>query len=311
MNPPLPNSNNNGHLMNNLFTPATRLAVACAIALPMLLSTAHAAQPVQQSYASAEQATEALAAAWHEGQRTALLKVFGPVGWKLVSSNDPVAEQEARERLAAEYDSAHRLETVGPHTARLIVGTDEFPYPVPILEHNGRWRFDTAAGIDEILDRRVGRNELDAIAVCRAYVEAQREYAAADHVGHRYASKLVSADGSHDGLYWPVTDGEVASPIGPLMARAAAEGYGRASGKTLTPYHGYYYRMLSHPAGGRPAGAPGFALIAFPARYGNSGVLSYIVSEDGVVYAKNLGPGTDRVARQMTLYQPDPSWSLP
>jgi hypothetical protein len=285
---------------------------------------ARAAAPGQQTFASPEQAAEALAAAWRSDSKPDLVKIFGPAGVKLVSSGDEVADKNAKEQLAAAYDAQHSIVGIGDKKAQLIIGKEEFPFPIPLVKRGNAWRFDTQAGAEEILDRRIGRNELNAIGVCRAYIEAQREYAAKDRSGngpHEYAMKIASADDRHDGLYWQAKQGEEESPLGPLIASAADEGYSSAGKEAmLSPYHGYYYRILTRQGPHAPGGAlnyvakdrmtEGFSLVAYPAEYGNSGIMTFIVNQDGIVFEKNLGPHTAKIARQMTQYDPDRSWKI-
>lgn len=278
-----------------------------------------------RSFVSPEQATDALVTAARADRTADLLAILGPDGRKLIFSGDPVADRDGREEFVAAYDKAHKIETPDEGRAVLVIGEDEWPLPIPIVRHDGAWRFESKAGEQEILNRRIGRNELSAIEVCRAYVDAQREYATKDrnHDGLlEYARKFVSSKGKRDGLYWPATAAEEASPLGPLVASARAEGYGRKeSGGKRAPYHGYYYRILTGQGKDAPSGAHdylirghmigGFALVAFPARYGSSGVMTFIVNQDGVVYQKNLGPNAAKIARTMTTYNPDASWKTP
>lgn len=296
------------------------LAFGIAVALPP--SSARAVAPAQQSFSSPESAVAALVAANRADDTAALLKILGPRGRKLVISGDPVADRQGRSRFVAAYGRQHSIERQGADKAVLLIGETRWPFPIPLVAQKKRWRFDTAAGAREILARRIGRNELDAIEVCRAYVDAQRDYAAKDRTGdglREYAQKFGSTPGKHDGLYWPVKQGEEASPLGPLVAEAHAEGYG-GRGKHA-PYHGYYYKILTKQGRHAPGGAHdylahghmigGFALVAYPAQYGASGVMTFIVNQDGVVHEKNLGPRTATIARQMTSYDPDPSWRTP
>jgi len=279
-----------------------------------------ASQP-QQNFNSPEQAAAALADAWHNGSTQSLVNIFGSGGLKLVSSGDPVAEKNARSHFAEEYAISHKFENIDTNKVLLIIGKDDFPYPIPLLKQGNRWHFDIKSGAEEIISRRIGRNELNAINVCRTYVEAQREYALKKHAetGHAaYATKIVSSTGQHDGLYWTAANGAEISPLGPLFASAAAEGYTPSDIQKQTPYHGYYYKILTRQGRDAQGGAheyldkqqmtKGFALIAFPAKYGDSGVMSFIVNQHGVVYEKNLGPDTSRVARQIESYNPDTSW---
>ncbi len=301
---------------------STVIAVLSLTTVP--LAAVHAAEAGQQAFVTPEQAADALAAAWRAGGRAELLRIFGPAGVKLVVSGDRVAEKAARTRLASEYEARHRVEYDGEQRAVLLIGADEFPYPIPLVRRAGAWIFDTQAGAQEILDRRIGRNELNAIEVCRAYVEAQRDYASKDRLGdglREFATRISSTDGRHDGLYWPAAEGGEESPFGPLIAGAEAEGYQAASVGARAPYHGYVYRILTRQGANAPGGQSdymanghmtrGFALVAFPAQYGNSGVMTFIVNQDGIVFEKNLGPDTAALARRIDSYDPDSTWKIP
>jgi hypothetical protein len=209
--------------------------------------------------------------------------------------------------------------------ATLALGADGWPFPIPLVKQNGRWWFDTAAGSEEILDRRIGRDEMGAIAVCQAYVAAQREYAGQDRVGDGvlgYAQFLRSTPGRHDGLFWPAQPGEELSPLGPLIAQARVEGYHHSASMLndeLAPYHGYYFRILTRQGKHAPGGRynyvingrmiAGFALVAWPAVWGNTGVMTFVVNQQGQVYQKNLGPKTAQLAKNITTYDPDDSWT--
>jgi len=309
------------------FAGATLVALSLSLPLTMgvanaaIKASANSASGKQQTFDTPEQAAVALAAAWHGGSKPALLAIFGRGGMKLVSSGDPVAEKSAAARLAAEYDTAHKIEEIDAQKVLLLLGAGEFPYPIPIVKQGNVWRFDTLAGEQEIIDRRIGRNELNAIRACRTYVDAQREFAAGEATGngkHIYAAKVVSSTGLHDGLYWPTKEGEAQSPLGPLFAVAAAEGYGAPDAGPNAPYHGYHYKILTQQGADAQGGAAsylehgrltkGYALVAFPAKYGDSGVMTFIVNQYGIVYEKNLGPDTPRIAQKMTAYDPDRSW---
>jgi len=278
-----------------------------------------------ETFASPQQAAETLSAAWRADGVTGLLKIFGPGGRNLVTSGDPVAERMTRERFAASYDQQHRIELQGSDEAILVIGKDDWPYPIPIVREGSAWRFDLKAGIQQVLDRRIGANELHAIAVSRAYVEAQREFAAGRRLAGQpveYAQQLASSNHKHDGLYWPVGAGEKQSPLGPLVATAEANGYGLPPASAGDPraFEGYYFRILKGQGGYAPGGARsyvttgrmtgGFALIAFPARRGDSGVMTFLVNQSGIVFQKDLGPSTTRLARQITLYDPDRTWRI-
>jgi len=299
-----------------------RLLVLGILAAGCNIPAVVAAGGAPQAFASPEQAVEALVAAARDNDPAKLLEIFGPAGKDLVSSGDRIADKEARARFVEHYRQGSKIARETADKATLVIGADEWPFPIPLVEQRGAWHFDTPAGAQEILNRRIGRNELNAIEVCRGYVQAQRDYAADRDSGHEpleYAQKFVSTDGRHDGLYWPVRPGEKASPIGPQMASARAEGYGAAGQKgKRSPYHGYYYKILMRQGPAAPGGARdyvsggrmtgGFALIAFPAKYGDSGVATFIVNQDGLVYEKDLGRDTARVAAAIAEFNPDSTW---
>ncbi|MFI4868133.1 MAG: DUF2950 domain-containing protein [Steroidobacterales bacterium] len=290
------------------------------------LGTAVAAAPApQQLFRSPEQAVDALVEANRDNRVAVLSRILGPAGSQLIHSGDPVADRSGRAHFVAAYDAAHRIELESADKAVLIVGTEDWPLPIPLVRNHSGWRFDTPAGEREILDRRIGRNELNVIEVCRTFVQAQREFAAlqaASGARAEFAQHFMSRRGRHDGLYWPTAADEPESPLGPLLAQARAAGYATepAHGKSV-PYHGYYYRMLTGQGSHAPGGARnyivdghmsgGFALLAYPAIYGDSGIMTFIVDQDGIVYQKNLGPDTARNAPRITRYDPDPSWHAP
>jgi hypothetical protein len=248
-----------------------------------------------------------------------------PRGAKLIRSGDPVADREGRERFVAAYDQAHRIQYDGSDRAVLFVGGEDWPLPIPLVRSDGGWRFDTKAGEQEILDRRVGRNELNVIEVCRAYVQAQREYASlqvSTGSAREYAQHFMSQPGMHDGLYWRPTAEEKESPLGPLVAQARAEGYlSEPSHHEPRPYFGYYYKILTRQGPHARGGArdyisadgrmtSGFALLAYPALYGNSGIMTFIVNQNGIVFERNLGPHTTAIARTIEQYDSGPSWRV-
>jgi hypothetical protein len=281
-----------------------------------------ASAPAPESFGSPEQAVAALVAAARANDAAELIRIFGPTGTELVSSGDNVADRDARARFVARYAAQQQILRDSANKATLAVGAEEWPFPIPLVREGGLWHFDPAAGAQEILDRRIGRNELNAMEVCRNYVRAQREYAAdleLEKLPAEYAQKFVSSPGRHDGLYWPTGPGEKLSPIGPQMAHARAEGYGTAeAGGPHEPYHGYYYRILMRQGPSAPGGARdyinnghmtgGFALLASPAKYGNSGVMTFVVNQAGIVFQKDLGPDTASVAGAMTMFDPDQTW---
>jgi hypothetical protein len=280
------------------------------------------AGPEQKTFASPAEAAQAFADALSANDTQSAQAILGPEGEKLLHSGDAVADRKAAQRFLGAYAKQHRLEQRSEEMAILHVGEQDWPFPIPIVRKNGAWLFDTAAGADEILNRRIGRNELNAIQVCLAVVDAQREYASTDHDGsgvRAFARRLVSTPGKKDGLYWPSGSAEQPSPLGPLVARAAEEGYPTSApaGKRV-PYHGYYYRMLTGQGGDANGGAydylvdnrmvGGFALVAYPARYKVSGIMTFIVNHDGTVYEKDLGQDTSELARSMTTFNPDEIW---
>ncbi len=297
---------------------AARRATLIALAA-MFLASGGALAAAQTRFPDPEHAVEALVAALRANNVAKIELILGPGSGKLVNSGDPVADRNGRAHFVAAYDTHHRIDRAGDK-AILIIGENDFPMAIPIVASHGSWRFDARAGREEILDRRIGQNELNAIEVCRAYVEAQREYASEDRTGSgflEYAQHFVSRPGKHDGLYWPVAAGAAESPFGPLMAKARAAGYGHKG----TPYHGYFYKILTAQGPHAPGGARdyivrghmigGFALVAFPAKYGDSGVMTFVVDRSGVVRQKNLGRDSATIARAMTRYDPDASWTIP
>ena len=290
---------------------------------PATQQPAAAAKPAPappRRFGSAEEATQALVAAVRAGNVDEMVRILGRDGRALVSSGDPVADRQARERFLEAYDAANKLVADGGTTV-LHVGQDDWPFPIPLVKQGDRWQFDVRRGRDEILARRIGRNEIYTIETCLAYVDAQREYYAVDHKGDgilQYAKQFVSTSGARDGLYWLTQPGEPPSPLGELVARARAEGY-RAVANKPTPYHGYLYRILTAQGPSAPGGAydylvrghmiAGFGLIAFPAEYGVSGVMTFIVNHDGVVYQKDLGPRTRELALATKTFAPDRTWT--
>ena len=275
-----------------------------------------------QGFETPQTASEALVAAVRSGDPGRIEQVLGPTSARLIRSGDPVDDARARERFLTAYDRQSKIEQESDARATLLIGEKDWPFPFPLIKRGDRWRFDVESGANEVINRRIGRNELAAIQVCLAYVDAQREYAVTQgNVDglHRYASKFVSAARKKDGLYWPTEDGQPASPLGPLAAKAKEEGYGKSENAAKQPYHGYHYRILTAQGRDAPGGAygyvvrgkmiGGFALVAYPARWGVSGVMTFIVSHDGVVYQKNLGGRTAAVASKMTRFNPDATWS--
>lgn len=304
---------------------AAALGIAGALACGSAARIALAADVEQQVFASPEEAVDALVAAARAERPADLLKVFGPEGKAIVNSGDPAADKAGRARFVAGYDKRHKIVKEGDNKAVLVLREDDWPMPIPIVKQANAWRFDTAAGKQEILDRRIGRNELGAIEVCRAIVDAQREYATKDLAGTgllEFAQRFVSRPGKHDGLYWETAADAASSPLGPLVAGAQPQGdVAVGERRRRAPYHGYYYRMLKRQGANAPGGAHdyvanghmigGFAVVAYPAQYGASGIMSFIVNHEGVVYEKNLGPDSTAIARDMEDFDPDASWKKP
>jgi hypothetical protein len=281
--------------------------IAFALAAPAALADV---------YPSADEAVAALVQAVAGNDPQAIEAVLGPGSKRLVESGDPVADKAGREGFTKAYNASHSIEPHGDQ-AYLVIGADAFPFPIPLHHGGDGWRFDVRAGAEQILDRRIGREELDAIEVCRAIVEAERDYASEDRTGSgvaQYAGKFVSDPGKKNGLYWPSSAGEAQSPLGPLVTSARAQGY---HGHHV-PYHGYYYKLLTRQGPHATGGARnyivkghmigGFAVVAYPAKWGDSGVMTFVVDEDGTVYEKSLGRGTAKTAAAMTRYDPDASW---
>jgi len=274
----------------------------------------------QEQFKSPDDAVNALVSAAKAEDESAILAVLGPDGRDIVSSGDAVADRATRENFIADYDKKHTLTPDGEAKTILVVGDNDWPFPIPIVSKDGTWQFDTKAGLEEIVRRRIGRNELAAIQVSLAYVQAQNEYASRDPGGlgpHTYAQRLVSSPGKKDGLYWPTAEGDEPSPFGDLVAQASAEGY--KVGQTPIPYHGYFYRVLKRQGASAPGGAfdyvvkgkmiGGFALVAYPADYGNSGIMTFMVNYDGTVLQKDLGADTAEVARKIEAFAPDQTWT--
>jgi hypothetical protein len=288
-----------------------------AFALCLVLCSGPLSATEQKTFATPTEAVHALIAAIESGDQDALLAVFGDDGKDLVSSGDAVQDKNGREGFLKSYKAKHAILTEDANTRVLQVGTKDWEMPIPIVQEGGKWRFDTAAGKQELLYRRIGANELGAIAVCRGFIAAQADYAAVGHDGLPagiYAQKLRSEPGKQNGLYWETKEGETPSPAGPFLAQAAEEGYQKGD-----PYHGYYYHGLKAQGAAVKGGAKsylvdgqlkgGVALVAYPVQYKNSGVMTFLINQDGVIYQKDLGENTDDIAKAMTEYNPDSSWT--
>jgi hypothetical protein len=299
------------------------IALACFIAAAMfLLGTAPASQAAgmpQKSFSSPEEAVKSLVAAVRANDIKEMLAILGPGSRELISSGDDVADRTGREKFLKAYDQMNTLQQESADKIVLSIGADNWPLPIPIVKKGTTWVFDIRKGKQEILNRRIGRNELHIMDVLHAYVDAQHEYATKDCRGDgkvEFAQRLISTEGKRDGLYWEAKEGEEESPLGPLVARAAREGYANAD---LSPFHGYYFKILKgqgkHVDGGaynyvvKGKMILGFALVAYPAEYGNSGVMTFILNQEGIIYQKDLGKDTKRRAEAMKIFDPDKSWT--
>jgi hypothetical protein len=295
-----------------------QLAFIFAAFLP---ASASAATMKQKMFQSPEKAVEAFVDTLKKDDSASLEAILGPNSEELVSSGDPVADRNRRQRFLAEYAESHRLDREGKNRAILIMGKNDWPFPIPLVMQKNLWRFDTSAGRQEILNRRIGGNELETIQTSLAIVDAQREYAMNQYAGTgivEYAPKFASDPGTKNGLYWETKEGEAPSPMGELVAKARAKGYDPGGSGAGAPYHGYLYRMLTGQGKNAKGGAydymvrghmlGGFAVVAYPAEYGSSGVMTFIVNHDGIVYQKDMGPKTAEIASTMKLFDPGPGW---
>jgi hypothetical protein len=291
---------------------------ALLVALLWVSAPALAEETTQTSFASAREAVAALIAANRSNDLAALNQILGPNAASLVSSGDETQDKNDRAQFVSLYDTHHRLTRTAANELTLLVGKTEWPLPIPLVKSEGQWRFDGAAGTKELLYRRIGANELAAIKVARALYRAQLDYATSDHDGNGkgiYAQRFRSKPDKHDGLYWSAAEGEPVSPAGPLVADAEAQGY---ESDKRHPFYGYYFRILRAQGAHAHGGAKdyvvddkmsgGFAILLYPAEYGASGVMSFLISSQGVLFEKDLGDSTTESARAMSAFDPDPSW---
>jgi hypothetical protein len=297
----------------------TKTSMTRSVLLPSALAVLGAcATPREATFATPEEAVQRLCAAADD--EAAADELLGAGGFSLLRSGDEVADRADVDAVRAKAHERVAFEDVDEDCKLAVLGNDGWELPIPLVRENGRWRFDVEAGREEIVNRRVGRNELSVIETLRALVEAQREYAAVGRDGNpaAYAERFVSSPGKQDGLYWPVAEGEPESPLGPLIAEAAEEGY--RPGESPTPYHGYFYRVITEQGAAAPGGARsyrdangrltlGFAVVAWPASYRDSGVMTFVVNRQGLVFQQDLGPETAKLVAAMRSYDPDPSWS--
>jgi hypothetical protein len=293
--------------------------VLIVLSLGCSLAPTFAQQPGQRTFASAEDAGRALFAAMQTQDEQSPLSILGPAGKDVLSSGDPVEDLDTRSGFVVKYQEMHRLVTEPNGTVTLVVGAENWPFPIPLVNNHGSWYFDTPAGKDEILFRRMGRNEIAAKDACRDLVEAQKQYFAHPwgNLPKQFAQKLVSDEGRHDGLYWQGAENELESPINPLIAIAQGKDPNDQAGDQV-PFHGYFFRILSSQGPHAPGGVQdyavhgemtaGFAFVAYPAQYRSSGVMTFIVDKSGNIYEKDLGPNTVKLAEAMTAYDPDSTW---
>jgi hypothetical protein len=293
----------------------SKLAVVAMLLTVCVPTRSMAQQRGQKTFSSAEEATNALVTAVQANDRKMMLDILGPDGKQIISSGDETEDANSRANFVKRYQEMHRLMKEPDGTTVLFIGAHNWPAPIPLVHKGNSWYFDIEAGKKEILYRRVGRNELSAIRVCQELVAAQKEYSS-EH--KEYAQNIFSDEGQHNGLYWEAAEGEPQSPIGPLVASAVAQGYAKRRDGTPTPYRGYYFHILTRQGKNAPGGAKnyvvngkmteGFAFVAYPAENRSSGVMTFIVTEDGVVYQKDLGRKTDVLAKAMKEYDRNPSW---
>ena len=298
-----------------------RCAVSVLFALSLWCSPApvFAQEPGQRTFASAEDASRALFDATHAQDEQALLSILGPAGKDILSSGDRTEDSDARAGFVVKYQEMHRFVTEANGTVTLVVGAENWPCPIPLVNNHGSWYFDTPAGKDEILFRRIGKNEISAVDACRELVDAQKQYFARPpgDLPKQFAQKLVSDEGGHNGLYWHGASDEFDSPINPLIAYARQNLPTDQVGEHV-PFNGYMFRILTSQGRHAPGGtknyivdgkmSAGFAFVAYPVEYRSSGVMTFIVDESGTIYEKDLGPNTTKLAQAMTAYDPDSTW---
>ena len=294
-------------------TSLPKLAAVAILALGCFAAHSMAQQPGQRTFSSPEEASNAFVAAMQGNDEKAMLDILGADGRQIVSSGDETEDAQTRANFVARYQEMHRLVKEPDGTTVLYIGAKNWPSPIPLVNKGGSWYFDTETGKKEILYRRVGRNEMSSIRVCEELVAAEKEYSAAHQ--NEYAAKIFSDEGQHNGLYWKPAGGEPLSPVGPLVAAAVTE---RDATSAATPYRGYYYHILIRQGKNGPGGAKsymvngkmsgGFAFVAYPAEYRSSGVMTFIVGEDGTVYEKDLGKKTEALAKGMKEFNPNSGW---
>ncbi len=306
--------------VRNLIRRSRRVGVIASVACSVFFALSEPpAFGRQQVFPSTAAAAKALIEAGQKDDIKTLESILGSDAKEVISSGDPVADNNARDTLVAKYNEMHRVAYDDHGRVILYIGADNWPFPIPMVKQGDGWAFDTESGKEELLYRRIGQNELYTIDVLRDLADAQREYASEGRDGDvkQFAQKIQGDSGKHDGLYWPVAAGEPESPIGPLIADATEEGYKTGTG-TPIPFHGYYYRVLTRQGRNAPGGAmdyidrgkmtKGFAFLAYPAAYRASGVMTFMINRDGVVVQKDLGPETPKLAKEISEFNPDKTW---
>ena len=293
-----------------------KLAAIAIVLAAGFVGTTPAQQTGQKTFSTPEEASQALFEAAKNNDEKALLELFGPDGKQVISSGDGTEDTRRREYFAQRYEEMHRLVKEPDGTVTIYIGPHNWPYPISLRNKGNLWYFDTEAGKKEVLYRRIGYNEMSAMRICAELVAAEKEYYAQEN--NEYAAKIFSDEGKKDGLYWKVSEGEAPSPIGPLVAWAVADEYAKSRGGAPVPYHGYYLHILTKQGKNGQGGAKnyivdgkmtgGFAFVAYPAEYRSSGVMTFIVGEDGIAYEKDLGKNTETIARAMKEYDPGPGW---
>jgi Protein of unknown function (DUF2950) len=299
------------------FSDLLKIAALATLLFACFAVDSAAQQKGQKTFSSPEEASKAVVAALQNNDEKAVLEILGPDATQIVSSGDPTEDAESHANFVRKYEEMHRFLKEPDGSVTLYIGAENWPTPIPLAIKGNLWFFDTEAGKREILYRRIGRNEYSAIRICQELVAAQEEYYAMQH--NEYAKQIYSDEGQHNGLYWKVSDGEPQSPIGPLVASAVAEGYVKGKGTPPTPYRGYFFHILTRQRKDAPGGAKsyivkgkmteGFAFVAYPAEYRSSGVMTFIVNQDGIVHQKDLGKKTEALGKSMKEYNPDSSWS--
>ena len=306
--------------MDGMYRYASIGIVTVWVAVAVLILPVFAQEVKQEVFGSPEEAMKTLLETVKAGDTKGMMAVLGPEGEDIIDSGDKVQDKDAQDRFVKAYHEKVDFVKEKEDRVSIIIGNDNWPFPIPIVKKGEGWMFDTKAGREEVLNRRIGRNELNAIQVCLGYVEAQQEYASTDREQDgiiQYAQKVLSDPYRRNGLYWEAGEGELPSPLGPFIAQAARKGYTKKGDKPI-PYHGYYFKILTRQGPNAPGGAysyvinghmvAGFALVAWPAEYAVSGVMTFIVNQNGTVYQKDLGPKTEAIVKAMTLYNPDRTW---